>query len=123
AHLYELSPTITSGPDLASILRGVVRLVTEATACHACFIYFLQDDELLLRAASGSYAHLEGRVRIPVGEGLTGWVAQARRSGFIKEHALEDPRVRRASFPELGDDVYQSLVSVPIAARSGDVIG
>jgi GAF domain-containing protein len=123
AYLYELIQTIGSGPDLDSILRGVVRLVTEATACHACFIYFRQDDELLLRAASGSYAHLEGRVRIPVGEGLTGWVAQTRRSGFIKEHALEDPRVRRASFPELGDDVYQSLVSVPIAARSGDVIG
>ncbi|MBI3647237.1 MAG: helix-turn-helix domain-containing protein [Actinobacteria bacterium] len=31
--------------------------------------------------------------------------------------------MRRASFPELGDEVYQSLVSVPIFARAGDVIG
>jgi putative methionine-R-sulfoxide reductase with GAF domain len=105
------------------MLRGVVRLVTEATRCHACFVYFLDGDALTLRAASRMYEHLEGGVVIPVGEGLTGWVARTRRSAFIKEGALEDPRVRRASFPELGDEVYESLVSVPIFARSGDVIG
>jgi sugar diacid utilization regulator len=76
-----------------------------------------------LRVASQTYAHLEDRVRIPMGEGLTGWVAKTRRSAFIKEGALEDPRVRRAYFPELGDEVYQSLVSVPIFARSGEIIG
>jgi GAF domain-containing protein len=123
AYLYELIQTIGSGPDLDSILRGVVRLVTEATACHACFIYFLREDGLELRVASTTYAHLEGRVRIPFGEGLTGWVAKTRRSGFIKEGALDDPRVRRAYFPELGDEVYQSLVSVPIFARSGEILG
>jgi GAF domain-containing protein len=123
AYLYELIQTIGSGPDLDSILRGVVRLVSEATSCHACFIYFLRDDALDLRVASSTYAHLEGRVQIPFGEGLTGWVAKTRRSAFIKEGALDDPRVRRASFPELGDEVYQSLVSVPIFAPSGGVIG
>ena len=123
AYLYELIQTIGSGPDLDSILRGVVRLVTEATACHACFIYFLRDDELELRVASPAYAHLEDRVRIPMGEGLTGWVAKTRRSAFIKENALQDPRVRRAYFPELGDEVYQSLVSVPIFARTGALLG
>ncbi|MFN8233869.1 MAG: hypothetical protein U0V56_10510 [Actinomycetota bacterium] len=57
AYLYELIQTIGSGPDLDSILRGVVRLVTEATDCHACFIYFLRDQELELRVAPQSYAH------------------------------------------------------------------
>ena len=122
-YLYELIQTIGAGPDLQAILRGVVRLVTEATACHACFIYFVDDDALILRAASSIYAQLEAKVTIPPGEGLTGWVAKARRSAFIKENALQDPRVRRAYFPELGDEVYQSLVSVPIFARSGEVIG
>lgn len=123
AYLYELIQTIGSGPDLDSILRGVVRLVTEATSCHACFIYFLRDEALELRVASSTYAHLEGRVQIPLGEGLTGWVAKTRRSGFIQEGALDDPRVRRASFPELGDEVYQSLVSVPIFTPGGEVVG
>jgi GAF domain-containing protein len=123
AYLYELIQTIGAGPDLEAILRGVVSLVTEATGCHACFIYFMGDGELTLRAASRMYEHLEGQVVIPMGEGLTGWVAKTRRSAFVKEGALEDPRVRRAYFAELGDEVYQSLVSVPIFARAGDVIG
>ncbi len=123
SYLYELIQTIGAGPNLDAILRGVVRLVTEATSCHACFVYFLRDDSLELRAASSMYEHLEGKVVIPAGEGLTGWVTQTRRSAFIKENALQDPRVRRAYFPELGDEVYQSLVSVPIFSRAGDVIG
>jgi sugar diacid utilization regulator/putative methionine-R-sulfoxide reductase with GAF domain len=121
AYLFQIIETIGSGPDLTTILRGVVRLVTEATQCHACFVYFQDDRELVLRAASSMYVPLEGTVRLPVGEGLTGWVAKHRRSAFIKENALEDPRVRY--FPELEDEQFQSLVSVPIFARAGDVIG
>jgi sugar diacid utilization regulator len=122
-YLYRLIQTIGAGPDLDLILHGVVELVTEATECHACFIYFRRDAQLELRAASRMYEHLEGKVRMPIGEGLTGWVAKTRRSAHIEEGALDDPRVRRASFPELGDDVYQSLVSAPMFGRGGDVIG
>ncbi len=121
AYLFQIIETIGSGPDLTTILRGIVRLVTEATQCHACFVYFQDDSELVLRAASSMYVPLEGTVRLPVGEGLTGWVARHRRSAFIKENALEDPRVK--FFPELEDEQFQSLVSVPIFARAGDVIG
>ena len=122
-YLYELIQTIGSGPDLDSILRGVAHLVVEAVACHACFIYLRRGDSLELRVAPPAYRHLEGQVSIPVGEGLTGWVAKTRRSAYIREHALEDPRVRRAYFPELGDEVYQSLMSAPILTRDGDVTG
>src|SRR5437899_1214964 len=51
-YLYQIIETIGSGPDLTTILRGIVRLVTEATQCHACFVYFQDDQELVLRAAS-----------------------------------------------------------------------
>lgn len=123
AYLYEVIHTIGAGPDLPAILRGLVEIISEATECHACFIYFLEGDHLELRATSPMYEGLQGKVRIPVGDGLTGWVVSTRRSAFIQDNALEDPRVRRAYFPELGDKVYQSLVSVPIFGRSGTVIG
>jgi GAF domain-containing protein len=121
--LYEIIQTIGSGPDLEAILRSVVRLVTEATSCNACFVYLVHDDVLVLRAASSAYAHLEGTVTIPIGDGLTGWVARTRRSAFITDDAAGDPRVRGAFFPELGDEQYQSLVSVPVFSRAGDVVG
>jgi GAF domain-containing protein len=121
AYLYQIIETIGSGPDLGTILRGIVRLVTEATRCHACFIYFVQDDRLILRAASSMYAHLEGKITLPVGKGLTGWVTSKRRSAFIRDEAFEDPRVLYV--PELDEDQFQSLASVPVFGRSGDVIG
>jgi len=55
------------------------------------------------------------------GEGLVGWVAGSRRSAFIKERALEDPRVKY--FPEFDEERYQSLVSVPVFGRAGEVMG
>ena len=121
AYLYQIIQTIGSGPDLETILRGIVRLVTEATDCHACLIFFVQDGRLVLRCASAPYAHLAGKASMGMGEGLGGWVAKTRRSAFIKENALQDPRV--LYFPEFDEERFQSLVSVPIFSRGGDVIG
>ena len=121
SYLYRIIETIGSGPDLATILRGIVSLVTEATRCHACFIYFVRDDQLMLRAASTMYSHLEGKVSFPVGSGLTGWVARTRQPAVIRDKALEDPRVNYV--PELDEEHFQSLVSVPMFARAGALIG
>src|SRR5205807_6909701 len=92
-YLYQVIEVISSGPDLETILRGFVALVGEATECHGCFVYFLQDEKLVLRAASSGYAHLEGRLQLAVDEGLAGWVVRTRHSAYIKDNALEDPRV------------------------------
>ena len=54
-------------------------------------------------------------------EGLTGWVARTKTPEFIRERALEDPRMKYV--PELEEERFQSMVAVPILARDGDVIG
>ena len=121
AYLYGIIRTIGAGPDLRSILAGVVRLATEATQCHACLIWFLEGDRLVLRASSEPYAALAGSISVAMGEGLVGWVARTKRSAFIEEGALDDPRVKY--FPELEEEHFQSLVSVPVFGRGGDVMG
>jgi GAF domain-containing protein/sugar diacid utilization regulator len=121
AYLYGIIRTIGSGPDLHSILSGVVRLTTEATQCHACLIWFLEGKRFVLRASSEPYASLAGSISMAVDEGLVGWVAQSRRSAFIEDHALKDPRVKY--FPELEEEHFQSLVSVPMFGRDGGVMG
>lgn len=121
AYLYGIIRTIGSGPDLRSMLSGVVRLTTEATQCHACLIWFLEGDRLVLRASSAPYAPLAGEISMDLGEGLVGWVARSRRSAVIEENALQDPRVKY--FPELDEEHFQSLVSVPMFDRDGDVMG
>ena len=121
AYLYEIIQTISAGPDLSSVLHGIVRLVTEATKCHACFVYFVEGERITLRAASTMYVHLEGVVSFPIDEGLTGWVVRTRRSAFIRDKALEDPRM--LYIPEMEEEHFQSMVSVPVFSRAADVIG
>jgi GAF domain-containing protein len=121
AYLYQIIQTIGSGPDLEAILRGVVRLATEATGCHACLIWFVEEGRLVLRSSSAPYEHLAGAVEMDLDEGLAGWVAKTRRSAFIKERALEDPRVKY--FAEFEEERFQSLVAVPVFGRDGAVMG
>jgi GAF domain-containing protein len=118
--LYALIGAMAA-PTLERVLAGVVRLLTQTTDCHACFIYLRAGEMLRLRAASAVYAHLVGQLEIPVDEGVTGWVARNARSTFIRENALEDPRMKY--FPELEEERFQSMCAVPVPATSGEVIG
>jgi sugar diacid utilization regulator/putative methionine-R-sulfoxide reductase with GAF domain len=119
--LYQIIEVISSGPDLGTILEGFVPLVAAATDSHGCFVYFVEGGQLVLRKASAGYSQMEGKVRLSLDEGLTGWVARTRRSAYIKDRALEDPRV--VYVPEFEEELYQSLVSVPIISRAGQAIG
>jgi GAF domain-containing protein len=119
--LYAIIAAAGSSVDLSRVLDGVVSLLTEATDCHACFVYIRDGDRLRMRAASEVYAHLVGRIELGLDEGLTGWVARHRRPAFIRENAFDDPRMKYV--PELEEERFQSMVAVPVPARSGEVIG
>lgn len=121
--LGRIISTVASSLDLDEVLRAVVRLLTEGSAVHACFIYLLDEDEgaLVLRAASDPFAAHIGRIRLERGEGLAWWAIEHREPAFIRDDLLSDPRVKYV--PELEEERYQSLVSVPLVARGGEAIG
>jgi GAF domain-containing protein len=100
-----------------------VRLLSEASAVHACFVYLVERDQkrLVLRAASEPYAALVGAIELKRGEGLAWWVLDQHKPAFIRDHALEDPRVKYV--PELEEEHFQSLVAVPLLGRRGEPIG
>jgi GAF domain-containing protein len=109
--------------DLEEVLEGVVRLLSDASAVHACFVYLLdaKQKRLVLRAASAPYAHLLGEIVLEKGEGLAWWALTKRRAAFIREGALDDARVKYV--PELEEERFQSLVAVPLLGKRGDPIG
>jgi GAF domain-containing protein len=120
--LYAVIKTVSSSLDLRRVLDGIVEIATDATSCHAAFIYFVESERLVLRAASQSYSHLVGTLGWGIEEGLTGWVARTKTPEFIRDHALEDPRMKFV--PELEEEQFQSMVAVPVLApRDGDVMG
>ncbi|MEX2647110.1 MAG: GAF domain-containing protein, partial [Gaiellaceae bacterium] len=121
--LYEIISTVASSLELEEVLAAVVRLLSEASSAHACFVYLVEDDgeRLVLHAASEPYAEYAGSIVLERGEGLAWWAAEHRRPAFIRENALADPRVKYV--PELEEEKFQSLVSVPILGKDGDPVG
>lgn len=119
--LYAVITTVSSSLDLAKVLDGIVEIATEATACHACFVYFVEGERLVLRAASPVYRRFVGRLSMGTDEGVVGWVARNRSAELIREGLLDDPRVKYV--PELEEERFQSMVAVPLPDRSGRVLG
>jgi GAF domain-containing protein len=119
--LYGVIKLVSSSLELAPMLQGVVDLATEATGCHACFIYLLKDGRLTIRAASPVFGEAVGNVSFSVQEGLTGWVARHRRPEYIRDQAMRDPRMKYV--PQLEEERFQSMAAVPILSRAGETIG
>jgi GAF domain-containing protein len=121
--LNEIISTVASSLELDEVLDAVVRLLSEASAVHACFVYLLdaEGERLVLEAAGSPYHELVGRIVLERGEGLAWWAAEHREPAFIPENLLEDDRTKY--IPELEEERFQSLVCVPIVGRDGSVIG
>ena len=112
----------SAGPELGPLASRVARLIVEATATDVCFVYMLDDagGSLTLTGATPPFDRQVGRIRLPLGEGITGWVA-SHRTPAVTEDKESDPRYRH--FPELGGPGYSSMVSVPMATRPGGLVG
>src|SRR3954447_23689590 len=94
--LYEIISTVGSSLDLTEVLDGVVRLLSDASAVHACFVYLLERDRkrLVLGGASARYRPVVGEIALKRGEGLAWWALERGEAAFIRENALADPRVK-----------------------------
>ncbi len=119
--LQEIVSTVASSLELGEVLPAVVRLVSDASGVHGCFVYLVEDEQLVLRAASPPYEREVGKVAFERGESLAWWAVDHGEPAFIRENALADPRVKYV--PALEEERYQSLLAVPVIGRSGEAIG
>lgn len=107
---------------LDAMLGEVVGLTVQATHCDACLVYLLDpaSQEVVLRASQVPHATALGNLRMHIGEGVTGWVAEHKSVVALGTHATQDTRFK--SFQGLVEDTYEALLSVPLVS-GGDVIG
>jgi two-component sensor histidine kinase len=110
--------------DLEEMLMVVAGIAVQVTATDSSQVYLVSEsrDELVLRAVDDADAaqELVGKVRLKIGEGLAGWVAQHKEAAAVTHNAFDDSRFKFV--PELQEDRFQSMLSVPLSYR-GDVIG
>jgi signal transduction protein with GAF and PtsI domain len=122
ALLHRISNIVSSELSLDEMLGEVVGLTVQVTECDACLVYLLDrdTDEVVLRASQVPHAAALGTLRMKVGEGVTGWVAEHKSVVALSSNAAADARFKR--FQALVEDTYEAFLSVPLVS-GGDVIG
>jgi signal transduction protein with GAF and PtsI domain len=122
ALLHRISNIVASELSLDEMLGEVVGLTAQVTECDACLVYLLEREtgEIVLRASQVPHAQDLGNIRMKMGEGLTGWVAEHKSVVALSSKASEDQRFKR--FRALVEDTYEAFLSVPLIT-GGDVIG
>jgi uroporphyrinogen-III synthase len=120
--LHRVSNVVSSELSVDEILGEVLGLAVRATACDACLIYLFDraTNEMVLHASQVPHAEDLGKLRIKVGEGVTGWVAENKSVVALKENAFADARFKH--FQTLIEDTYEAFLSVPLVS-AGDLIG
>jgi signal transduction protein with GAF and PtsI domain len=118
--LHEITIRLGMADGFHEVLTRVIEFASALVKCDSCLIYVLEGDELVLRASKNPHPDVVDRLKIRVGQGITGWVAEHREPVAIPEKAALDPRFQ--FFHELPEDSYEAFLSVPLMCR-GRVVG
>jgi uroporphyrinogen-III synthase len=93
----------------------VIEFASAVVKCDSCLVYVLEGEELVLRASKCPHPEIVDRLKLRLGQGITGWVAEHREPVAVSEKAAQDPRFQ--FFHELPEDSYEAFLSVPLMCR------
>lgn len=123
ALLRELIQAASKGPGVEPLAAAAARMITAATASDVCFVHVLDDTDrsLTLAGATPPFDAEVGKIRLPLGQGISGWVASHREPVVITEDKESDPRYM--PFQSLRGSDFTSMVSVPMETDPGGLVG
>jgi len=114
--LHQIGSSMAAADPLHEVLQGIVDFVAAVVKSDSCFVYVLEAKELVLRASKNPHPEVVDRLKMRVGQGITGWVAEHLQPVAVGSHAFQDSRFQ--SFNELPEDRYEAFLSVPIISRN-----
>jgi signal transduction histidine kinase len=122
ALLLAIIQATSEGPGVEPLAAAVAKLIADATATDACFVHVLDDAgrSLTLAGATPPF-DVAGQVHLPLGTGVTGWVASHHQPAVIVENKEADPRYR--PIPALRGSEFTSMASVPMACDLAGLVG
>ncbi|GAA1262929.1 GAF domain-containing sensor histidine kinase [Pseudonocardia aurantiaca] len=123
ALLLAIVEATSSGPDVGPLSAAVAGLIVEATATDVCFVHLLDDEgsALTLAGATPPFDSEVGLVRLPIGTGVTGWVAEHGQPVVIVDDKQADDRY--VPIPALRGTDYTSMASVPMTSHGAGLVG
>jgi signal transduction histidine kinase len=120
ALVQEVSRALSTVGDLDALLRLIMEKVTELMEADRATLYLVSEDgrELWSKVVQGGEVVM---IRLKVGEGIAGWVAQAREIVNIPD-AYQDERFQPAVDLKSGYRT-RSILSVPMIGAQGGLVG
>jgi diguanylate cyclase (GGDEF)-like protein len=118
----EIGKTLTSTLDIREVLAIIMQKISELMKPHNWSLLLLDEEkqELYFEIAVGPGADKLKELRLPLGEGVAGWVAREGEPLVVPD-AREDPRWNQ-KVDELTKFTTRSIVCVPLISR-GAVLG
>ncbi len=115
--LHRITDVISSTLDLSELLNKISNLIVSLSGANSCLIYLYDDlkESLILSGAQDSPLGALGKIKLKLGEGARGWVAEHRKPVAIPKSSYLDSRFKY--FSTLNEDQYESMLSVPILLR------
>ena len=115
--LHRITHVISSTIELSELLKEICKMVVDVLGSKSCLIYLYdeQDHSLVLSGSHNPHPGAVGKVKMKLGEGITGWVAAHKKPVAIPSKAYEDPRFK--FFSSLPEDRNESFLSVPILLK------
>ena len=100
----------------------IADLVARTADADVCFLHVVDGmaGDLVLAGATPPFEHLVGTIRLKLGEGIAGWVAERGEPALVKDK-WDDPRYHY--IPALRGEEFSSMVSVPLLRERQRVIG
>ncbi|MEX2143815.1 MAG: ANTAR domain-containing protein [Anaerolineales bacterium] len=120
ALLYQVAQAVSSY-ELDEVLREIVRIAGDLTQADSVLVYVVdkEAEELVLRASQSPHADLLQKIKMKMGEGITGWVARENKPVALAQGANKDARFKY--FRSLPEDRFEAFLSVPIISKRGVV--
>jgi uroporphyrinogen-III synthase len=118
--LHEISSRIAAADSLHLVLDRIVHFISTVIPCDSCFIYVLEEDNLVMRASKNPHADLVDQIGVQIGQGVTGWVAKHRQAVALASGASNDSRFK--AFKNLPEDHFEAMLCTPIMC-AGRVVG
>jgi phosphotransferase system enzyme I (PtsP) len=117
----ELTGLFSDSTTLETFLQRIVKMIASHMHSDVCSIYLYdeQSKELIMQANIGLNPDCIGKIKLKVGEGLTGLAVQEQRP-ICERNASKNSNFRY--FSELGEEKYESFLVVPMI-RATTIVG
>lgn len=118
--LDEITRLVSEEIPLAKALDEIAGKIASRMRVEVCSIYLNRGGQLVLSATHGLAKEAVGKVRLAIGEGITGAAAKTGKPVAVPD-AAADPRYRH--FPVAREERYKAMLSHPILEEGGRVSG